>query len=483
MLRTPLEADVHDMQRNVRKVVGIAVVASLAAMLLPTLAQAAPKRRLAIADAAVIEGDTGTSALSFRIVYSGKPSHGITVDWPATSAGSASVDVDYTTASGTASFPNGGCKCVDVLVNVLGDLEEEAAETFTVTLSNPAIATIADGSATGTIFDDDGPPAIVLVDVIVDESAGNASFDVMLTSSDTDTVTVDYATVDGTGLAGSDYTTTSGTATLLPGDTVETVEVPVLDDVVAEEEEAFTLNLSNPVGATIERSAALGTIVDTDADPVITVGDASVAEGDAGSSNATLTVSLSAASEKTVEVDYATSDGTAAAGNDYSAAAGTLTFAPGDTDEHIAVPVLGDMTDEGEETVAVGLSGESNATVSDGSAVLTIADDDDAPADTALTVNVVKRTRQVVAQGVLEAAESGAEVRVVLQVRRDGKFRRVGVKRVPVATVTDRDHDSIPDASYKAGFARPKPGRYRFRVVFAGSTQLEGSVAMKRFRL
>ena len=83
----------------------------------------------------------------------------------------------------------------------------------------------------------------MLVDVIVDESAGNASFDVMLTSSDTDTVTVDYATVDGTGLAGSDYTTTSGTATLLPGDTVETVEVPVLDDVVAEEEEAFTLNL------------------------------------------------------------------------------------------------------------------------------------------------------------------------------------------------------------------------------------------------
>ena len=94
-----------------------------------------------------------------------------------------------------------------------------------------------------------------------------------------------------------------------------------------------------------------------------------MAEGDAGSSNATLTVSLSAASEKTVEVDYATSDGTAAAGNDYSAAAGTLTFAPGDTDEHIAVPVLGDMTDEGKETVAVGLSGESNATVSDGSAV------------------------------------------------------------------------------------------------------------------
>lgn len=482
-LLSPPEADVHGKQLMVRKVVGVAVVASLAAMLMPTLAQAAPKRRLTIADAAVIEGDTGTTALSFRIVYSGKPSNGITVDW-ATSAGSATAGVDYTAAWGTASFPNGGCRCADVVVDVLGDLEEEAAETLTVSLSNPAIATIADGSATGTIFDDDGPPAIVILDVVVDESAGNASFDVMLTSSDVDTVTADYATADGTAVAGSDYTTASGTVTFLPGDMIETVDVPLLDDDVAEEEQAFTLNLSNPVEATFDRDAALGTIVDTDADPAITVADSSIVEGDAGSSNGTVTVSLSAASEKTIEVDYATSDGSASAASDYIAATGTLTFAPGDTEEQVDVAVLGDTAEEGDETVVVDLSGESNATVSDGGGVLTISDDDaSAPTATALTVKVVKRTKKVLARGVLEAAEDGAEVRVVLQVRRDGRFHRVAAKRVGVAIVTDRDGDSIADASYKAGFARPKAGRYRFRIVFTGTVQLEGSVAMKRFRL
>ena len=152
-------------KRIVQKVVGVAVIASVGAMLLPTVAQAAPKRKLTIADAAVIEGDAGAVALTFRVVYTGKPTNGITVDY-ATAAGTAAADVDYTSASGTAVLPNGGCKCADVVVDVLGDLEEEATETLTVSLSNPAIATIADGSATGTILDDDGPPAIVVLDVV-----------------------------------------------------------------------------------------------------------------------------------------------------------------------------------------------------------------------------------------------------------------------------------------------------------------------------
>ena len=470
-------------KRIVQKVVGVAVIASVGAMLLPTVAQAAPKRKLTIADAAVIEGDAGAVALTFRVVYTGKPTNGITVDY-ATTAGTAAADVDYTSASGTAVLPNGGCKCADVVVDVLGDLEEEATETLTVSLSNPAIATIADGSATGTILDDDGPPAIVVLDVVLDESAGSASFDVMLTSSDLATVTVDYATADGTALAGSDYTATSGTATFVPGDTVETVAVPVLDDAVAEEEQSFTLDLSNPVEATISRSQAFGTIVDTDADPALSVSDASVAEGDAGSSNGTVTVSLSAPSEKTVEVDYATSDAGATAGTDYISATGTLTFSPGDTEERIDIAVLGDTEDEGDEGVAVDLSGETNATLQDGSAALTIVDDDTTPpTDTALTVKVVKRAKKVMARGMLEAAEDGAQIRVLLQVRRDGAYRRVAAKTVPVSSLTDRDGDTTADASYLAGFRRPAEGRYRFRVVFKGSPQLERAAASLRFRL
>jgi hypothetical protein len=471
-------------KRIVQKVVGVAVIASVGAMLLPTLAQAAPKRRLTIADAAVIEGDAGTTALTFRVVYSGKPTNGITVGY-ATAAGSATAEVDYASASGTAVLPNGGCKCVDVVVDVLGDLDEEPSETFTVTLSNPAIATIADGSATGTIYDDDGEPAIVVLDVLVDESAGSASFDVTLTSSDLATVTVGFATADGTALAGSDYTATSGTVTFVPGDTVETVAVPVLDDAVAEDEESFTLDLSNPVEATIGRSQAFGTIVDTDAEPALSVSDASVAEGDAGSSNGTVTVSLSAPSDQTVEVDYATSDAGATAGTDYTSETGTLTFSPGDTEEQIDVAVLGDTEDEGDEGVAVDLSGESNGTLLDGSGLLTIADDDTpvGKTSTALTLKVVKATKKVIARGVLEAAGDGAEVRVVLQVKRNGAFRKLAAKTVAVTNLADRDGDTVADASYRAGFRRPGEGRYRLRVVFAGNDELDRSVKRLRFRL
>jgi len=471
-------------KRIVQKVVGVAVIASVGAILLPTLAQAAPKRKLTIADAAVIEGDAGTAALTFRVVYTGKPSNGVTVDYW-TAAGTATAGVDYTSASGTAVLPNGGCRCADVVVDVLGDLDEEATETLTVALSNPAIATIADGSATGTILDDDGPPAIVVLDVLVDESAGSASFDVMLTSSDLATVTVDYATADGTALAGSDYTSTSGTATFVPGDTVETVAVPVLDDHVAEAEQSFTLDLTNPVEATISRSQAFGTIVDTDADPALSVSDASVAEGDAGSSNGTVTVSLSAPSEQTVEVDYATGDAGATAGIDYTSATGTLTFSPGDTEEQIDVAVLGDSDDEGDEGVAVDLSGESNGTLLDGTGILTIVDDDTpvGKISTALTLKVVKATKKVIARGVLEAADDGAEVRVMLQVKRNGAFRKLAAKTVAVANLADRDGDTVADASYRASFRRPGEGRYRLRVVFAGNDELDRSVKRLRFRL
>ena len=468
-------------KRILEKLVGVAVVASMGAMLAPTLAQAAPKRKLTIADAAVIEGDAGTATVTFRIVYTGKPTGGITVEY-ATAAGSATAGIDYTSTSGTALLPNGGCKCVDLPVDVLADLDEEANETLLVNLSNPAIATISDGSATGTIYDDDGPPAIVVLDAVADEAAGSASFDVALTSSDIDTVTVDYATADGTALAGGDYVSTSGTATFEPGDTLETVDVTVLDDAVAEEEESFTLELSNPAEATIDRLVAVGSIVDTDADPTLTVADASVPEGDAGATTGTLTVSLSGPSEKTVEVDYATSDAGATASTDYVSTTGTLTFAPGETEEQIAVSVVGDVDVEADEAVAVDLSAETNATLADPNGELTITDDDAvAKTATALTVKVVKRSKKVIARGVLEAAEEGAQVRVVLQVRRDGRFRRVAGKWIAVTSLTDRDADTVVDASYRAGFRRPKAGRYRFRVVFAGSDALERSVEARRF--
>ena len=103
-------------------------------------------------------------------------------------------------------------------------------------------------------------------------------------------------------------------------------------------------------------------------------------EGNSGSINATLTVTLSYASDQPVTVAYATQDNTATAGKDYTAKSGVLTFAPGVTKQTIAVPVLGDKLDENDEAFFVNLSNATNAGIPDGVGLVTIIDNDPLPA-------------------------------------------------------------------------------------------------------
>ena len=112
-------------------------------------------------------------------------------------------------------------------------------------------------------------------------------------------------------------------------------------------------------------------------------------EGNTGTVNATFTVSLSAPSGLNVSVDFATADGTATAPADYTAASGTLTFAPGQTTKQVTVLVKGDLLDEANETFFVNLSNPSNATIADGQGVGTITDDDPLPS---LSINDVTVT-------------------------------------------------------------------------------------------
>ena len=120
----------------------------------------------------------------------------------------------------------------------------------------------------------EGPPGLSVADARVYEAAGaTVDFAVTLGRASAETVTVDYATADGTGsnaaTEGSDYTETSGTLTFLAGETAKTVSVPVLDDGHDEGEETFLLTLSNPTGgnAWLKDATAVGTIENTDAMP------------------------------------------------------------------------------------------------------------------------------------------------------------------------------------------------------------------------
>ena len=113
-----------------------------------------------------------------------------------------------------------------------------------------------------------GPLALSVADASATEGAGAVlAFEVTLSRAASGTVTVDYATADGTATAGADYTATSGTLTFDPGETPKTVNVAVLDDAHDDDGETLTLTLSNASGARIRDGEATGTIENSDAIP------------------------------------------------------------------------------------------------------------------------------------------------------------------------------------------------------------------------
>ena len=222
-------------------------------------------------------------------------------------------------------------------------------------------------------------PQLSALDVTVTEGTGgttDAVFTVALQPAATQQVTVAYATANGTATAPADYTSTSGTVTFPAGVGVRTVVVPVVGDATDEPDETFTLNLSNPTNAAILDAVGVGTIEDDDAAPALSVADSETVEGDGGLGNVTLPVTLSAPSGFPVTVNFATSNGTAAAPGDFVATSGTLTFPVGTSQRQVDVPIIGDLQDETDESFTLGLSSPANATLGDPSAVATIRDDD-----------------------------------------------------------------------------------------------------------
>jgi len=211
----------------------------------------------------------------------------------------------------------------------------------------------------------------------VGEAAGSAALNVTLSSSSPVTVTVNYATGDGTANAGNDYTAQSGTLTFAPGVISQSISVPISNDNIDEPNETFTLSLSAAVGARLGTPAST-TVTSTDDDPLPTVSwqAANVSVNEAAGS-ALVSAVLSNPAAATITVQYATSNGTATAGSDYTSTSGSFTFAPGVTSQSASVPILDDATTESNETINLTLSSPTNATLgTPNPATLTIVDDE-----------------------------------------------------------------------------------------------------------
>jgi hypothetical protein len=220
-------------------------------------------------------------------------------------------------------------------------------------------------------------------DVAAPEGAGVFTFTVTPSPVATTATTVQYRTGDVTASAASgDYVAAAGTLMFLVGQSSATIEISVNQDNVNEADETFFVVLSTAVGAMIGQQVGVGTIVNDDPVPQITIASVSVAGGHAGQSPAQFVVSLSSPSAQFIAVDYATSDVAGAiAGLDYVAGAGRLVFPPGSTSQIISVAVLGDMTREPDESFGIFLSNAVNAVLVAGAetAIGTIVNDDPEP--------------------------------------------------------------------------------------------------------
>jgi large repetitive protein len=438
---------------------------------------------LSVTDASVTEGDIGSTTATFTVTLSAASGQTVTVDW-ATVDGTATQPSDYVSGSSTLTFPAGTTtRTIGVAVN--GETVPELDETFRVTLSNATNAVIGDAVGIGTILDDELEAVIDIDDpTVIEHDTGTTTltFGVTLSNPSVSTVTVDWATSDGTATAGSDYLGESGTVTFAPLATSETVQVTVYGDTTYELGETVTLDLSNPTNAPIGKAQAIGTISNDDPAPTVSVGDATVVEGNAGTSLLTFVVSLVGNSDLDASFDFATSDATATAGADYVAGSGTLTIPAGATTGTVDVIVDGDGTYESSETLSLTIGNPTGAAIGDGVAVGTITNDDKAP--TSLTLQVVRKPRSVVAKGILEPATSGERVTVTLLRKQGGKFVKVTAKTVSVRYLKDRDGDGKTDGSYIATFTRPKTkGSYKVLTRFKGTANYKPRSLAKVFTL
>lgn len=209
----------------------------------------------------------------------------------------------------------------------------------------------------------------------------NLTYTVKLSAASASTITVQYATSDITASAGTDYIATSGTLSFAPGVTSLQIPVVIKGDTDVETDESFKMSFSNPTGASLETTSVTGLITNDDTAPApplpsLVVSSPSVTEGNSATTDMVFTVSLSAAASSQVSVNFATSDATATAGSDYSAASGSLTFAPGETSKTVAVKVSGDSTVEPDETLKLLISGAVGAVITTATGTGTIFNDD-----------------------------------------------------------------------------------------------------------
>jgi uncharacterized repeat protein (TIGR01451 family) len=281
----------------------------------------------------------------------------------------------------TCNFGNliaGNSATATINAQVIGGPQVETTASVTAAESDPnPVNNVASATTSVTV-----PSLAVQNTTAIEGNTGTnfAVFLLALSQPSAQVVQVSYFTTNGTALAGLDYMAVSNQAALLPGEIAYSIKVPIIADVVDENDKTFGVWLANPLNASLSNAFANATILDDDPSPAVSISNAALAEGNTGTTNAVFSISLSAPSSRSIQVSCSTGNGTALAGEDFIAFTNRpVAFAPGQTVSNIAVTVKGDIEAEPNETFTVVLSNPTNAVLGAAVGTGTIMSDDLAP--------------------------------------------------------------------------------------------------------
>ncbi|MDO6473008.1 Calx-beta domain-containing protein [Maribacter sp. 1_MG-2023] len=353
-------------------------------------------------DITSIDVNENAGTVSLDVVLNADVQDEFTVEYY-TVDGTTLDDSDYTGVpqdTQTLTFGGTNSNTQTIVIPIIDDTLIEFTEDFQVILediSSPIVGILANDTATVNIIDNDADPSLYgvafdITSIDVNEDAGTVSLDVVLNADVQDEFTVEYYTVDGTTLDGSDYTgVPQDTQTLTFGGTnsnTQTIVIPIIDDTLIEFTEDFQVileDISSPIVGILANDTATVNIIDNDADPSLygVEFDATSIEVNEDAGTVTINVVLNADVQDEFTVEFYTVDGSTVDGMDYTGVprnTQTLTF--GGTNPNtqtITIPIIDDIIIEDPETFSVILENISNPIIgilSDNIATVTIIDND-----------------------------------------------------------------------------------------------------------
>jgi hypothetical protein len=324
----------------------------------------------------------GTATLTVTKTGGTTQSHSVTY---ASASGTATAGADFTSVGPTQLTFASGVTTQSVVVNLLDDaLYEGSSENFTVGLSSATGgATIGTASGTVTLTENDAAPTFTINNVSVNEG-GTATLTVTKNNATALAHHVSYQSSNGNAIAGSDYTAIPLTQfTFAPGDVSKTIIVSAISDGAFETGEFYNVVLSGADnGASISSGTGVVTINETNNAPSFSISPVTLAEN-GGSMGFTITKSGSTTLDHSVS--YSTSNGSATAGQDYTAVSSSHTFTAGESSSGFSVILATDGTYEGNETFTITLSSPTNGAVIATPTVTNTITDSNNPPEFAIT--------------------------------------------------------------------------------------------------